>query len=318
MTSATGERICGMPGCGQSLAGMRRDARYCSAVCRTADGRRRAEPNRIRVRQQPAVTAPGIPGPVRAWEPPGEPRPTCPTAEPCPGCGEPLTAGPRGTWRACGPCHVLVTPAAVQAPYARGDSAPQRQVLSQRERDLAALAIARRKGVMLAQLDALAGDDRLAAESRPTVEWFRDEVKAATTDGRLDELAALLPQAGIRRRHWWQGQPAAIPPPGWDDEDDAGGEDQAGEDDGHPAVAAAARPVLAIVPSGELAAADALDALGWRLSPAAAGCQVTEAGQRCGAEPRHCIRGRYVRDAWICDPHYYAVCRIIRAAARPA
>ncbi|HVB44892.1 MAG TPA: FtsK/SpoIIIE domain-containing protein [Streptosporangiaceae bacterium] len=51
------------------------------------------------------------------WEPPSEPRRSYRTAEPCQACGQPLIAGPRGTWRAC--VH-LVVPPAVSVPYARG------------------------------------------------------------------------------------------------------------------------------------------------------------------------------------------------------
>jgi integrase len=101
---------------------------------------------------------------------------------------------------------------------------------------------------MLAQLDRLADDDRLDPESLPVVEWFRDEVKAAATGGRLDELAALLPQAGIRRRRWWHGRPA-LDSAGYLDDEDQADEDDADE------LPAAGVPVRAI-------AAPALDHAG--------------------------------------------------------
>jgi len=75
---------------------------------------------------------------------------------------------------------------------------------------------------MLAQLAAMAADDRLHPESVPVVEWLTGEVRAAGTSTRLDELAELAadPAAGIRRRRWWQDQPAAIEADGWDHDDD--------------------------------------------------------------------------------------------------
>jgi hypothetical protein len=98
-----------------------------------------------------------------------------------------------------------------------------RQVKSQRERDTEAIALAQRKGVMLAQLAGVAADDHLDPASVPIVEWFREEVKDARGGGRLDELAALLPESGIRRRRWWQGSPAAIEADHDDDEDEEDG-----------------------------------------------------------------------------------------------
>jgi len=78
------------------------------------------------------------------------------------------------------------------------------------EVDRAAIELAKRKGVMLRQLGALADDDRLDPESLPVIEWFRREAASATTEDRLDDLADLLPESGIRRRHWWQGSPEAL------------------------------------------------------------------------------------------------------------
>jgi len=112
-------------------------------------------------------------------------------------------------------------PAAVSAPYARGGDAPQRQVTTQRERDLAALALVHRKGVILNRLAPLANDDRLTEELRLAVEWFREQVKAANSEHRVDELAGLLTEVGIRRRRWWHAEPAAIIAPAWDHENDS-------------------------------------------------------------------------------------------------
>jgi hypothetical protein len=129
--------------------------------------------------------------------------------------------------RACLACSTRITPPGVLAPYRRDGQAPARQVKSQRESDLEALDLAGRKGVMLAQLRAVADDDRLHPESLPKIEWFAEQVKGAKTDARLDELAGLLGEAGIRRRRWWQGQPAAITA-GYSDED--GEPDEYGDD----------------------------------------------------------------------------------------
>lgn len=279
-----------------------------------------------RARPQPSQPAGVIPLPrtaATAWEPSSQPRRAYETTEPCPGCAGPLIAGRRGTWRVCPGCGHAVTPAAVAAPYTRGERAPQRQVISQQERDLAALALAQRKGIMLTQLAKLAADDRLAEDSRPVIEWFQDEVKAARSGNRLDELAALLPQAGIRRRHFWQREPAAIDAPAWDDQDgydgDADGDGSFGEDedldDEEDYPHASPAPAL----PAELTWADALEICGWRLSSTVGGCQVIEAGQWCGAETAHHISGpRHIRDAWICARHYQVLCRVLMSARRPA
>jgi hypothetical protein len=223
-----------------------------------------------------------------------------------------LHASPRGTVRVCVARHKRVIPAAVLAPYERDGTAAMRMVKSQAERDLEAIALARRKGIMLTQLGALAGDDRLDPASLPVIDWFRDQVKDAPSGARLDELAALLPQAGLRRRHWWQGQPAAGALE-WDEDD----EDQDVDGTGYPPAIEAA-PAAVVARPREMTAADALDVLGWRLTATVGGCQVIEDGQLCGTETRHNVTGRYVRDAWICTRHYYAVCKVIRNAERPA
>jgi hypothetical protein len=84
------------------------------------------------------------------------------------------------------------------------------------------LALAGRKGIMLGQLRALADDGRLGPASVLKVEWFAEQVKAAPGAARLDEMAALFGEAGIRPRRWWQPRPAALTV-GYADEDD--GED---------------------------------------------------------------------------------------------
>lgn len=206
-----------------------------------------------------------------------------------------------------------VTPPAVLAPYRRDSTTAARQVKSQRERDLEALGLARRKGVMLAQLAALAADDRLDPASVPAVEWFREQVKGAASDGRLDELAALLPEAGIRRRRWWQGQPAALTA-GYADEDDEPDDDEDQADDVTPPATPAsiaaqqhqAQPL-------HMTWADALAACGWRLVPTVGGCQVVDLGQLCAAETTNSITG-----GWVCRRHYLALCRVLYEARRSA
>jgi DNA-directed RNA polymerase subunit RPC12/RpoP len=243
------------------------------------------------------------------WNPPSEPRAPGRSADPCPRCGAAAYASPRGTVRACPGCSTRVTPPAVLAPYRRDSSAAARQVKSQRERDLEALGLARRKGVMMAQLAALAADERLDPASVPVVEWFREQVKDAASDGRLDELAALLPEAGIRRRHWWQGQPAAITA-GYADEDD---EPEEGEDDDEDQAADEMR--LATPASiaaqqhraqpSRMTWADAIAVCGWRLSLTVGGCQiVNERSQLCGAQTARPVTG-----GWVCAGHYDALVR---------
>lgn len=241
-----------------------------------------------------------------AWEPPSEPRRPRESADPCPRCGGITHASPRGTVRVCLGCRTRVTPPAVLAPYQRDGTTAARAVKSQRERDLEALSLARRKGLMLGQLAALAADERLDPASLPVVEWFREQVKDAASDGRLDELAALLPEAGIRRRHWWHGQPAAITA-GYPDEDD---EDQADELAAAPLAAPAslaAQPGRAAVDyAAELAARE------WRWEPHGAGlCQLIHMKphgwdyvppQECINRAEHAIPGGAV-----CGSCYYAL-----------
>lgn len=260
---------------------------------------RRAAPGTVPARQERAA-APAPPE-TAAWDPPSEPRGPYRTSEPCPECGEALIAEPRGIWRACGTCVRPVTPPGISAPYAAG-SARQRQVRSQRERDLEAIALARRKGVMLAQLGALAADGRLHPESLPVVEWFRDQVKDAGTDGRLDDLAGLLPEAGISRRRWWQGQPAVIGPSRYDDE----------EDQGVPEWEAAPRAIEAPPAVAVAGYAAELAARGWVLQPHGMGtCHVVELAPHgwSGVPPEPCLRraSRIIPGGMICGSHDRAV-----------
>lgn len=294
MPERPGERTCARDGCGRVFVPKTSRRIYCSGSCR-ALAAKRSGPQSGKGRQpqsaQPALSARV---PALIWEPPSEPRESYKTNEPCSGCGAPLLAEPRGIWRACPTCKGLVIPPGVVAPYAAG-TARQRQVKSQRERDLEALGLAERKGIMLAQLRAIAEDDRLDPASMPVVEWFREQVRDAASGGRLDELAALLPEAGIRRRRWWQGKPAAITA-GYDDGEpgDYDDDDQADEptalcgvpasDGGHPR---------------RMTWAEAVTASGWRLVPVRGGCQLIADGRPCTGPA-----DRDIGTAWVCGACY--------------
>jgi len=273
-----------------------------------------------KMRKIPRQFAQDASPPAGTWGPPSQPRAPHQTEEQCPDCSAPLTASPRGTIRACLKCRKRVIPAGVLAPYRRGQDTT-RTVATQRERDLEAIALAKRKGVMLAQLGALADHPRFDPASLPVIDWFRDQVKDARADGRLDELAALLPEAGIRRRHWWQGRPAAIEPPPYDDEgqdyEDDEDADELEADDG-----AGAAPAMLATPAsiaaqqhraqpGPMTWADALAACGWRISPVIGGCQITDHGQLCGAGTAHHVATATGAGGWVCSQHYAALCQVI-------
>jgi hypothetical protein len=336
MTGVITQRSCAQ--CGAPMpAGKRASARTCSDQCRK---------DAYRARHGTAPSRPGIPqfrsgqlgggterngngtgterqAPAAGWDAPGEPRGVSQTSEPCPECGTPLHASPRQTMRACLTCTQRVIPAGVAAPYQRGPQPGGRQVRSQRERDLDAIALAQRKGVMLDQLARLASDPGLHEQSRPVVDWFAEQVRAATSPARLDELADLLPDAGIRRRHWWQGEPAAITAAPGDDEpgdlDDYDPDDDGDYDDRDDAPGPAAGiPASAGVPARPaLTWAGAMDALGLRLAGTVGGCQIISGGELCGAQDAvHHVTGRHVRDAWICGRHHGDLAAVIAAAAR--
>jgi predicted nucleic acid-binding Zn ribbon protein len=313
--TATGLRACARDGCGQPVTG-RADKRFCSDSCRALVSYSRNASRKAKAQVTASSTAaitPIRPDVAPVWDPAGQPQRPYLTAESCPDCGVTLYASPRGTIRVCAACRKQITPAAVLAPYERGDAAAVRVVKSQAERDLEAIALARRKGTMLIQLGALADDDRLDPASLPVVDWFRDEVKDARSGVRLDELDELLPQAGIRRRRWWQGQPA-VQAPEWDEDDD---EDQAVDAGRYPQAIEAA-PLAVVAQRREMTAADALDVLGWRLTPTTGGCQVVKGESLCGAETRQLLSGRWVREAYVCNPCYRAVCKVIHDAERSA
>lgn len=264
------------------------------------------------------ATAATVPAP--GWDPPSVPRQPRPCDGPCPHCGaHEVYAEARGTVRACLACRRKVIPPGVLAPYERGTEVT-RAAKSQRERDLEALALAGRKGVMLGELRNLADDGRLDDASAMKVEWFAEQVKTAANGGRLDDLAGLFAAERIRPRGSFQ-RPVAITA-GYDgedeeyDEDDEDDEDQA-DDEAAPISGPAAAAVLA-TPAGSAALreratwADAFAAHGWRLAPLRgdSACQVVErGGQRCaeeiGGHPP--VSDGLTRDGWTCSGHYYAL-----------
>lgn len=253
-----------------------------------------------------------------AWEPPSHPRTARETGETCADCSASLLASARGTTRVCPACRARVIPPGVLAPYRRGQDTT-RTVTTQRERDLGAIELAKRKGVMLAQLDALADDPRLDPASLPVVDWFREQVKAAPGNGRLDELAALLPEAGIRRRHWWQGRPAAIEAAAYDDDDGQYDDDDYPDDERETTPAALATPASIAAQQhraqpGPMTWADAVAACGWQLSPVIGGCQIVDHGQLCGAGTAHHIATTTGISGWVCNQHHAALCQVLTNA----
>ncbi len=268
--------------------------------CRRCD-----EPISTRAKAGNTIRCPSC-GYAQRFQPPGQvtslgaadrPRLASKTTEPCEACQELLYATPRGTWRACGTCTSHITPPAVRTPYARGEAASQRQVKSQAERDLEVLALEDRKGPMLDQLDALADDDKLDTASVRKVGWFREQVESARSDARLDELAALYRQAGIRRRRWWDDEPVA-------ELDSAGsGYDGDGQDDDGSRAATGHAPASAVDYVAELAARN------WVLKMHGAGvCHVVARGWGDGS-PDPCARRAdcVIPGGAVCDHHHRAV-----------
>jgi hypothetical protein len=160
------------------------------------------------------------------WDAPSPRRGPYRTAELCPACGEPLTASPLGTARACLPCGNRVTPPGVTAPYDCQEASAGRTVRSQADRDDEALALAERAGVLLDAIAGVLGDDRLHPAARARLEWYAAEITGAARarrGARVGELADRLSGQRIRRAHWWNSDaqnPAAITAGGNGDQDD--------------------------------------------------------------------------------------------------
>jgi hypothetical protein len=212
----------------------------------------------------------------------------------------------------------------VAAPYDRGGQAV-RQVKSQRERDLEAIALAQRKGIMLSELGALAKDERLHPDSLPVVEWFAAEVQTARSDDRLTELAGLLPESGIRRRRWWQREPAAIEVADYDSEDESGEYEYGGGNPGYEEGEGYLMRAVTEVPSANCVAGDfgtgksplpdysaELAVREWIIQPHGAGlCNLTHMRPHGwdGIPPEECIRRaeRLIAGAAVCDSCFQAL-----------
>jgi hypothetical protein len=271
-----------------------RCASYRGGCGRTVKVPRRASSPRSAARSAPSPSAA-----VAEWNPPSEPRDHCATDWTCSDCHAPVRTEPRGTALWCSGCGESLTPPAVLAPYQRGTEVT-RAAKSQRERDLEALALARRKGTMGAQLAALADDGKLTDDSAAVVAWFAEQVKAAASAARLDELVELFAEAGIRRRRFWQGRPAAITA-GYDDEDDDEGQDDeparlhaVPDDDRRGPQRTAWAEALASCPS-------------WHLAPGGNTCQLVDSGIRCGRPTAHTAGD----GNWICGYHHSELSRVI-------
>jgi hypothetical protein len=255
-----------------------------------------------KLRKVPArVTAPeraaAAPSPAATWDPQSEPRKHRKCDEPCPHCGaQKVYADQRGIARVCMACGRKVTPPGVLAPYERGAEVT-RAAKSQRERDLEALGLAGRKGLMLGELRRLAADDRLDDASVMKVEWFAEQVKAAASGARLDDLADLFAAERIKPRGWFQ-RPVAITA-GYAEDDDEDDEDQ----DDEPAALATPAAIAAQQHRAQpkrMTWAEAIAACGWRLSATIGGCQiVNEQSRLCGQETAH-----HIGIGWICATHY--------------
>lgn len=204
----------------------------------------------------------------------------------------------------CLGCRKKLTPPGALAAYEQhGDAV--RSVRSQRERDLEALKLAGRRGTMLGELRRLAGDERLDDSAAMKVEWFTDEVRAARSGARLDELVELFAAEQIRPRGWFQ-RPVSITA-GHADADGELDYDEDDEDDG-PATVAGTTPVSITSRARQPTWADAIAARGWRLAlpSGSPSCPVIDengtqctAGGTCTGFP-----DGYGGHAFLCQWHY--------------
>ena len=106
----------------------------------------------------------------------------------------------------------------------------------------------------------------------PVVEWFREQVRDARSGDRLDELADLVPESGLRRRRWWQGTPAITSGGAGDDGDDeydevGGQDDHVNGQHGGEAVLADPGSIAGQQWRAQPAWAGELSARSWRLQP---------------------------------------------------
>ena len=301
-------------------------------VCRREDGRRtsvRVPVGAARTAGKQHPAAPGTNGETArltaAWaaEAPAEANwrkmPMQPSDWECGKCGAELQWHSGHAALVCPGCQIIAdSPGLAEraeahaAAIERKRTGVTRVTRDQREIDLEALELARRKGIMRDQLRTIADDDRLTPDSAATVEWFAEQVKGAPNGDRLDELVTLYATQKIRRRGWFAGRPAALTAAdaddGEDDDDWDDEEDQADDDDRGPGTAVALATPASIAAQQHLAQPqratwiEALAACHWRMQPVGewAGCQVTNAnGHTCGDQqtPHHITGG------WICSAH---------------
>jgi hypothetical protein len=243
-----------------------------------------------------------------AWDPPSERSQPTTVTEPCPRCGNPLTASPRGTRHACLIGGYWVIPAGVLAPYERGEG-QARQARTEDERDDDALALAEHAGILLDAIKGALADDRLHAASRARLEWYAGQIGDAAKAGNTARVARLEDKLGhekIRRQRWWDGQvlnPAAIIPGGNGQNDDGEIYDAELVDDDYQPRAITAAPAPAIDITAVLAA------LNYSLRPNPAGpkrCHVVlrpPVGAPAGTPRRHCqgLADNVIRGGAICD-----------------
>jgi len=165
---------------------------------------------------------------------------------------------------------------------------------------------------MLDRLDALAGDNKLDTASVRKVRWFRDQVESAHSDARPDELAALFPRAGIRRRRWWHDEPVAeldSARSGYDgdgqdgDGQDGDGQDADEQDDDSSRAATGPAPASAVDYVAELADRN------WVLKPHGPGvCHIVARGWGDGsADPCARRADRVIPGGMVCDHHHQAL-----------
>ena len=306
----TAVRTCAGPGCTAQLpdTGRGRPAVFCSGTCRARAHRQR---NTGKPRPAGVVPLPQAAGPA-GWDPPSQRRGPYETAEPCPDCAGPLTAGPRGTRRMCRACQRRVTPPGVSAPYERSEGQPARQVRSQRERDAERRDVAERKAVLAGELRKLLDTGGLDDGSAGRAESYLDDVRAAGTMARLDELVEEFQGERLRKRGWFGGRVPAEIGAGdhdedQDDGDDDGGkdQDQAGDDRGWP------RAIPAAPPPVDYAAELAIRNYQVNRDAPPGQCQITElrppacpggGPAPCGAAGRHAFAG-----ARVCQVHHAAL-----------
>lgn len=162
----------------------------------------------------------------------------------CPDCGSPLYWAGAHTVQLCpaphgenGNARLFASPGAVER---EREYAERRARLRQRPAgdsrpgppgDSEAIALERRKGQLIGQLDAVDGD-HLAPDVRRVLAWFRHEVDTATDQDRLEALVDLFADAGIRtRRGWRRGSPVRLALDVGDDDDQYDDDDQDDGDD---------------------------------------------------------------------------------------